>query len=88
MARKVLTSFKSLLKIAGHAHVAADVSIGRSKRSERKLEVGSRYPDPRRDQAADRSCRPSGKLRALLLTAALTGLRASELRGLRWADVD
>jgi integrase len=26
--------------------------------------------------------------RALLLTAALTGLRASELRGLRWSDVD
>jgi integrase len=25
---------------------------------------------------------------ALLLTAALTGLRASELRGLRWSDVD
>jgi integrase len=24
----------------------------------------------------------------LLLTAALTGLRASELRGLRWSDVD
>jgi hypothetical protein len=28
------------------------------------------------------------RLRALLLTAVLTGLRASELRGLRWADVD
>ena len=27
-------------------------------------------------------------MRALLLTAALTGLRASELRGLRWTDVD
>jgi len=27
-------------------------------------------------------------MRALLLTAALCGLRASELRGLRWADVD
>ena len=27
-------------------------------------------------------------MRALLLTAAFTGLRASELRGLRWEDVD
>src|SRR5262249_40409019 len=30
----------------------------------------------------------SDKRRALLLTVALTGLRASELRGLRWSDVD
>src|SRR5262249_8231393 len=28
------------------------------------------------------------RMHALLLTAALCGLRASELRGLRWADVD
>lgn len=31
---------------------------------------------------------PDSELCALLLTAALTGLRASELRGLRWSDVD
>ena len=30
----------------------------------------------------------SGRWRPLLLTAIFTGLRASELRGLRWADVD
>src|SRR5262249_16936943 len=30
----------------------------------------------------------AGRGRALLMTAALTGMRASELRGLRWADVD
>jgi integrase len=29
-----------------------------------------------------------GKARTILLTAALTGMRASELRGLRWGDVD
>jgi integrase len=29
-----------------------------------------------------------GRWRPILLTAAFTGLRASELRGLRWADVD
>jgi integrase len=31
---------------------------------------------------------PEGRARALLMTAAFTGLRASELRGLRWQDVD
>ena len=46
LARKVLTSFKSLLKAAKHAHVAADVSIGRDKRSERKLEAGRDIPTP------------------------------------------
>jgi integrase len=30
----------------------------------------------------------SGRLRVLLVTAIFTGLRASELRGLRWPDVD
>lgn len=30
----------------------------------------------------------SGKWRPLLITAIFTGLRASELRGLRWSDVD
>jgi integrase len=29
-----------------------------------------------------------GRWRPLLLVAAFTGLRASELRGLRWSDVD
>jgi len=87
MARKVLTSLKSLLRAGKHAHVAADVSIKRRKRDEHKLEEGRDIPTPAEIKrliaaAAD------DKRRALLLTAALTGLRASELRGLRWKDVD
>ena len=87
LARKVLTSFKSMLKVAKHAHVAADVSIKRGKRSERKLEVGRDIPatgEIKRLIGAANDLRR----RTLLLTAALTGLRASELRGLRWVDVD
>jgi integrase len=87
LARKVLTSLKSLLKAGKHVHVAADVSIKRRKRDERKLEEGRDIPTPpeikRLIAAAE-----DDKRRALLLTAALTGLRASELRGLRWADVN
>jgi integrase len=62
------------------------VSIERSKR-ERRLEAGIDFPDTgeiRRLIAA--ATKPRQK--ALLLTVALTGLRASELRGLRWRDVD
>jgi hypothetical protein len=40
LARKVLTSFKSLLKVAGAGHVAAAVTLGTKKCDERKLEIG------------------------------------------------
>jgi integrase len=83
----VMTSLKSLLKTARYSHVIADVEmIGKNKR-ERKLEVGRDIPaaaEIKRIIAAA----PVGKMRTMLLTVALTGLRASELRGLRWSDVD
>ena len=88
MARKVLTSFKSLLRIAKHAHVAIDVSVGRSKRTERKLEAGRDIPMPAEVKRLVEAAKDDARLRALLSTVALCGLRASELRGLRWADVD
>jgi integrase len=87
MARKVLTSLKSLLKANGHVHLALGVSIGRDKRGQRKLEVGRDIPTPAEVKRLIKAAQDTG-LRALLLTAALTGLRASELRGLRWSDVD
>jgi integrase len=79
-ARKVLTSFKSLLKAANHAHIADNVSIGHDKRGKCKLEIGRDIPataEVKRmiDAATDQ------KRKALLLTAALTELCASELRG-------
>jgi integrase len=88
MARKVLTSLKSLLKVAKHAHVATDVSVGKNKRSERKLEVGRDIPTTGEIKRLIEAAKQDMKSHTLLLTAALTGLRASELRGLRWADVD
>jgi integrase len=88
MARKVLTSLKSLLKNAKHAHLAAYVSVGRSARAERKPEVGRNIPTPAEIKRIVDAAKDDARMRALLLTAALCGLRASELRGLRWADVD
>jgi integrase len=88
MARKVLTSLKSLLKVAKHAHVAADVSVGRSQRSERKLEVGRDIPTPAEIKRLIGAAKDNPRMHGLLLTAALCGLRASELRGLRWSDVN
>jgi integrase len=88
LARKVLTSLKSLLKAAKHAQVAADVSIGKDKRSKHKLEAGHDFPTPAEVKRLIEAAGKDDKRRTLLLTAALTGLRASELRGLRWSDID
>jgi integrase len=88
MARKVLVSLKSLLKVAHCGHHAADVSISASKRAERKLEIGRDIPTAGEIKRLITAAAAKPRLKALLLTAALTGLRASELRGLRWSDVD
>lgn len=91
LARKVLTSLKSLLKVNKMGHVADDVSITSDNGRKRKLEAGRDLPTTAEVQrliAAAETHGDNGKRHALLLTAALTGLRASELRGLRWSDVD
>ena len=53
---------------------------------ERQAQCRRRYPVTRRDPRDHRLL--DGRCRPLLLTAIFTGLRASELRGLRWNDVD
>jgi integrase len=91
MARKVLGSLKMLLKEAvrhGLApyNAASPTQIESDKRSKRRLKAGVDFPTQqevgRIIQAA-----PEGKVRTMLMVAAFTGLRGSELRGLRWTDV-
>ena len=60
---------------------------GRSPRDKRVLEVGRDIPTPNEIKRMIAAAK-GGKRHALLLVAALSGLRASELRGLRWKDVD
>jgi integrase len=91
-ARKVLTSLKSILRHAQRhgkvaQNVAAAVRIERDKRHEKKLTVGEDIPtheDIRRLLAAA----PNQRSRAVLFVAAFAGLRASEIRGLRWSGVE
>jgi integrase len=66
-------------------------SLRKNRRSRRadgngKLKVGVDIPSPNEGRAI--IAKLSGPRRPLLLTAIFTGLRASELRGLRWEDVD
>src|SRR5215469_6655678 len=92
MAKKVLVALKATLKDAKRRgnvaqNVASDVSITSHGRINPKLEIGRDIPTRDEVQRIIDAAKP-GNGRALLLTAALTGMRASELRGLRWSDVD
>ena len=90
-ARKVLWSFKAIIKDARRrgtiAHnVAEGITIKRDTRDKEKLEIGRNIPSP--DEVRRILTAAQGNWRALLVVAAFTGLRASELRGLRWSDID
>src|SRR5262245_16828154 len=90
-AKKILTSLKSLLRDARRRgnvaqNVALDVSISADKRTKRKLKVGVDIPTP--DEIKDIIHAATGRARPFLITAVFAGLRSSELRGLRWDDVD
>jgi integrase len=90
MARKVLASLKSLLRDAQRRgnvaqNVALAVKIDTDKRGEGRLAEGVDFPTTDEIKAIIKA---SGRWRPLLLTAIFTGLRSSELRGLRWQDVD
>jgi integrase len=56
------------------------------RRAKRKLRVGVDIPTPEEIRAIVGALQ--GYWRPLLLTAIFTGLRASELRGLRWPNID
>ena len=91
MARKVLTSLKSILRDALRRGLVAQnaalgVKVETKKRARAKLAVGRDIPSKEEITAIFEAAR--GRWRPLIITAALTGLRASELRGLCWDSVD
>jgi integrase len=98
MVRKVLTSLSSIITDAQERGLVAQNvvrglrSIRRAKdpdhRRKGKLEVGVDIPTPDEISTIIDALKPNSRWRPLLLTAIFTGLRSSELRGLRWADAD
>jgi integrase len=98
MARRVIVSLGALLgsamsygKLAKNVvHDAARLRKGRDRkldgRHDRKLEVGVDIPTKNEIRAMLNAA--EGRWRPLIVTAVFTGLRASELRGLTWNDVD
>jgi integrase len=98
MVKKVTTSLSSLLSDAmergkvGH-NVVRSMTTNRRRqrkvemRQRSKLVVGRDIPEPMEiDALLQHATEP--RWRAFFLTAIRCGLRASELRGLRWLDVD
>jgi integrase len=91
LARKILSSLKSILREAQRQgkvakNPALPVSIRVSKRGSQKLRAGRDFPDKAEINTIFKAA--SGRWRPLIVVAIFTGLRSSELRGLRWADVD
>jgi integrase len=97
MVRKVIVSLSAILTDAmDRGLVAQNVVHGRRVRRQGnearvdkrkgKLKIGVDIPSPDEVRAIIAQLDP--RWRPLLLTAIFSGLRASELRGLRWSDVD
>ena len=87
MARKLMVSYRSILKLARMAHLAADVApIRTGGRHKKRLEVGRDVPTV--DEVRTTLEAATGLLRPLLVLLATCGLRMSEARALRWADID
>ena len=96
MVRKVTTSLSSLIANAlergkvGHNVVRSMATNRRlkvEKRQKQKLVVGRDIPTPDEIDALLQST-TDARWRAFFLMAIRCGLRASELRGLRWQDID
>jgi integrase len=92
MVRKVLRSLGAILAdaqergLVGQNVVRSLRTRRENRRALRKLKIGVDIPTP--DEVRAIMAKLSGPRRPLLLTAIFAGLRASELRGLRWADID
>lgn len=98
MIRKILVSLGTLLADAQERgltarNVVRDVRGRRGsgdrrqeKRQKGRLKVGEDIPH--REEIKAIVAALEGRWRPLILTAIFTGLRASELRGLRWKDLD
>jgi integrase len=91
--RKVLTSLSSIVADAQERGLATRNPLRErkrrskaTKRNRKQLKVGIDIPTPIEVRAI--LAASEGRWRAFCATAALAGLRLSELRGLPWRDVD
>lgn len=87
MAGKIVRALSSILADAQRRglvaqNVASEVRVVRKAREKKKIEI------PTTAELKALLAHADGGLKPLVMLAIYTGLRASELRGLRWSDVD
>lgn len=87
LTHKAVRALSRILGEAGRRglvaqNVARDVKVEKPKRDDEKVII------PAKDELRALLASAEADMKPFMLTAILTGLRASELRGLRWADVD
>src|SRR6266496_2301001 len=97
MAKKAMSSLGALLAHAMSAgKVARNVVREQSRETRRQNRIDRRHDKrlqvgvdiPGKDDIRAMLAHAQGRWRPLIVTAIFTGLRASELRGLQWSDVD
>jgi integrase len=97
MAKKVLSSLGAILADAMDGgrvarNVVREQAQARSRRKQtekrHKKELQEGVDFPTKDEIRAMLAAGRGRVRALVVTAIFTGLRASELRGLSWEDVE
>jgi integrase len=97
MAKKVISSLGAILANAMAAgKVARNVVREQSRETRRQNRLDKRHGThlqvgvdiPTKDDIRAMLAYAQGRWRPLIVTAIFTGLRASELRGLQWSDID
>jgi integrase len=91
LTRKVLVSLKSIVRDSMRrgnvaTNAAAPVKVDIKKRARANLLVGRDIPS--KEEMTRIMASATARWRPLIVTAALAGLRASELRGLTWSACD
>jgi integrase len=93
MRQKVLVSLRSAVQYGqDQGWVAQNVAAARRKRRKGERHVGVKLRAgvdfPTKEELGNIIAAAPDRWRAFFITAIFTGMRASELRGLRWKDVD
>lgn len=94
MSRKIMVTLGTMLADAVERGLAARNPVRDMKRIKRttdegrrrKLHVGIDIPSPVEARSIIHSAQ--GRWRPMIVTLIFTGLRSSEMRGLRWSDID
>ena len=88
MARRLLRSLSSIVREAQRHGLVAANNVRDASPIKRSKRIDGRAEMPTKDELKRIINTTPERWRAFIMTAIFTGLRASELRGLKWEDID